>query len=410
MVRFSSGSLARRGIDGLATVALAGVFVFVFPIKVAFQDAVSELEFGGDDPLRWTAHMLVPMDGSSHAPTVTYASLSGEQSRGRLNTGTRAPDGAPRIAAPTHRNVPPLPEVYVSDRKRINRTNKGDRLATRLPATGENEMAAGSLGRMTSLFRVDAGKNMPRVAFVKPMPLAPDKTKTQIAKTDGKSATPQPKVPASVDDKVFIARGVAAASLSLVSAYAPRNAEDLEAPFNALFGGAPKKAAASDPAKKATATRRKKSGTHWWAANALPTSSVSNKQQKCLAEAIYFEARGEPWKGQAAVAQVVLNRVKNPTYPSTVCGVVYQNKHRRNRCQFSFACDGIRDRIRSARLWRQAQKIAREITNGKHWNKTVGASTHYHATYVRPRWARRMIRLSRIGRHIFYRTKRGGWS
>jgi spore germination cell wall hydrolase CwlJ-like protein len=78
------------------------------------------------------------------------------------------------------------------------------------------------------------------------------------------------------------------------------------------------------------------------AAGRFPT-----KEQKCLAEGIYFEARGEKVEGQAAVAQVILNRVRNPTFPNTICGVVYQNDTWRNRCQFSFACDGIRDRINS---------------------------------------------------------------
>ena len=84
---------------------------------------------------------------------------------------------------------------------------------------------------------------------------------------------------------------------------------------------------------------------------------------KCLATAIYFEARSEPESGQIAVAQVVLNRVKNPAYPNTVCGVVYQNKDKRNRCQFSFACDGIRDRISEQRAWSSAQALARRILN-----------------------------------------------
>ena len=84
-------------------------------------------------------------------------------------------------------------------------------------------------------------------------------------------------------------------------------------------------------------------GDHAWAANPLPKSAFSAAQQRCLAEGIYFEARGEPVSGQAAVSQVILNRVRNPHYPNTICGVVYQNKHWRNRCQFSFACDRIRD-------------------------------------------------------------------
>ena len=149
---------------------------------------------------------------------------------------------------------------------------------------------------------------------------------------------------------------------------------------------------------------------HSWADDPLPKMSFSDEQQKCLASGIYFEARGEPVRGQAAVAQVILNRVRNPTYPNSICGVVYQNKHRRNRCQFSFACDRIRDRVRNKRLWHLAQNVAKETIAGRIWLSEVGSSTHYHASYVRPKWAKRMKRVGKIGLHIFYRTKGGGWS
>ncbi|MGB7286349.1 MAG: cell wall hydrolase [Salaquimonas sp.] len=151
-------------------------------------------------------------------------------------------------------------------------------------------------------------------------------------------------------------------------------------------------------------------GDHAWAAEPLPKSSYSKKQQECLTAGIYFEARGEPVRGQAAVSQVILNRVKNPTYPNTICGVVYQNKHWRNRCQFSFACDTIKDKVRDRKRWEVAQYVARETTKGRIWFKEVGSSTHYHATYVNPKWARSMKRVGKIGLHIFYRTYGGGWS
>ena len=115
-------------------------------------------------------------------------------------------------------------------------------------------------------------------------------------------------------------------------------------------------------------------------------------------------------EGQAAVAQVILNRVRNPTFPNTICGVVYQNVTWRNRCQFSFACDGKKERITSPRHWKTAQDIAMAVTAGKIWLDDVGSATHYHAVYVRPRWARSMQRKTRIGLHIFYRTYGGGWS
>lgn len=149
---------------------------------------------------------------------------------------------------------------------------------------------------------------------------------------------------------------------------------------------------------------------HAWAANILPPSVFSQKEQKCLADAIYFESRGEPLKGQAAVAQVVLNRVRNPAYPDTICDVVYQNKDWTNQCQFSFACDRIKDIIWSRERYAVAEEIALAVTAGKIWLPEVGSSTHYHAVYVKPNWAPTMKRVAKIGWHIFYRTYGGGWS
>ncbi|GLK80058.1 cell wall hydrolase [Methylopila turkensis] len=136
----------------------------------------------------------------------------------------------------------------------------------------------------------------------------------------------------------------------------------------------------------------------------IPEDQLPRAEQ-CLAEAIYFEARGEPVTGQYAVAQVVMNRVRSGYYPDTICGVVYQNKHRRNACQFSFACDRIPDRVNNARAWEIAERVARDVTQGGAWLPEVGDATHYHATYVRPRWIRDMVKLDAIGLHIFYRVR-----
>lgn len=149
---------------------------------------------------------------------------------------------------------------------------------------------------------------------------------------------------------------------------------------------------------------------HMWAANPLPPAAFSAKEQKCLAEAVYFEARGESVKGQAAVAQVVLNRVRNPAYPNSICGVVYQNTNWRNRCQFSFACDGQKHRVTEMPQWNVAKEVAKAVSAGQIWFASVGSATHYHATYVRPNWASTMVKVDKIGYHIFYRTHNGGWS
>lgn len=135
------------------------------------------------------------------------------------------------------------------------------------------------------------------------------------------------------------------------------------------------------------------------------SGKLSQKSMWCLATAIYFEARGESYRGQVGVAQVVMNRVKHKVYPNTVCGVVFQNQSRRNACQFSFACDGIPERVSDKKSWAQAEEIAKKVSNGSLYLTEVANATHYHASYVSPRWAPRMKRMTKIGLHLFYRFK-----
>lgn len=130
------------------------------------------------------------------------------------------------------------------------------------------------------------------------------------------------------------------------------------------------------------------------------------RAEKCLAEAVYFESRGEPERGQVAVAQVVMNRVFSGYYPSDVCRAVYQNANRKLACQFTFACDNVRDVVTEPELWKQASRIASDMLDGRVWDEKVGKATHYHASYVRPRWVREMRKLDRIGEHTFYRPRR----
>ncbi len=140
---------------------------------------------------------------------------------------------------------------------------------------------------------------------------------------------------------------------------------------------------------------------------ALLVQDKAEQENRCLAEAIYFEARGESEEGQAAVAQVVLNRVASGLYPATICGVVYQNRQRWHGCQFSFACEGRPLHITEADAWLTASRIASEVLDGKTYVSDIAGSTHYHANYVRPRWARRLEKMDVIGHHIFYKLKPG---
>ena len=139
----------------------------------------------------------------------------------------------------------------------------------------------------------------------------------------------------------------------------------------------------------------------------LIDATKAASEQKCLAEGIYFEARSEPEEGQAAVAQVILNRVSSGLYPSSVCGVVFQNQQRHNACQFSFACEGKALRITEPDAWARAERVAREVTEGTAYVSDIGGATHYHANYVRPGWASRLKKMDVIGRHVFYKLRAG---
>lgn len=123
---------------------------------------------------------------------------------------------------------------------------------------------------------------------------------------------------------------------------------------------------------------------------------------RCLSEALYFEARGETVKGQFAVAEVIMNRVKSTRFPDNVCGVINQGTGRKYACQFTYTCDGHAEKIGEPLTYARVKKVARAMLDGKVAPLTSGA-THYHTTAVRPNWARVYTRTAKIGVHIFYR-------
>ena len=136
----------------------------------------------------------------------------------------------------------------------------------------------------------------------------------------------------------------------------------------------------------------------------LPSGPVASggAEWRCLTEAIYFEARGEPITGQMAVAEVILNRVDAANYPETVCDVVYQGTGRLHACQFSYTCDGTPETVTDRNAWEIAGKVARSLIDGAP-REITHAATHYHADYVDPYWARVYPQTAQVGRHIFYR-------
>jgi spore germination cell wall hydrolase CwlJ-like protein len=136
------------------------------------------------------------------------------------------------------------------------------------------------------------------------------------------------------------------------------------------------------------------------ALEALPPAT-GDAEWRCLSEALYFEARGESVRGQFAVAEVILNRVDSPRYPSSVCGVIRQGTGKLYQCQFTYTCDGHSDRIREPAAFEQVAKVARIMLDGAP-RVLTGAATHYHTGAVRPTWARRFAQTAEIGEHLFY--------
>ncbi|WP_062113482.1 cell wall hydrolase [Aureimonas sp. AU40] len=295
--------------------------------------------------------------------------------------------------------------LYIKDPVARIPAKRGGRVAPTPLATVQAKFAAGRLVDPAGLLQagIALGDENLRAAFAAPdssggavlvaesfaPPLAPESPKGQIAapKPDALRAIAALAPTPSSND-------VAGSS---VAAYAGTPRPGVSNLFDAVLG----------PSRGFIPPKGE--NDHSWVATPLPASSYTEEQQTCLAKAIYFEARGETEQGQGAVAQVVLNRVRNPAYPKTICGVVYQNQDWFGRCQFSFACDGIKDVIWNRPAYALAERIARQATNGEIWIPEVGSATHYHATYVHPRWAKTMEKVDKIGLHIFYRTFGGGW-
>ncbi len=129
---------------------------------------------------------------------------------------------------------------------------------------------------------------------------------------------------------------------------------------------------------------------------------TAQRDLECLTQAVYYEARGESPQGQFAVAQVVMNRVKHPAFPKTVCGVVFQGSGRRTGCQFSFACDGSMRGGHETSAWKRARKVASRVLAGAAI-ADVGSATHFHTTAVAPAWGPQMRRVAQVGMHVFYK-------
>jgi spore germination cell wall hydrolase CwlJ-like protein len=365
--------------------------IFFTTTDVARQDASAML---GDGAANWTNFIERSPVGSTQAASMTFGV-------DQVTTGTTLPfgakiDGIGEVAfAPKTRAV-----ITTSDESRINRKDKLGRIVELSPVAPPKAFNAGSvLQRSSSLMLSPSISTKVASDFEKPKLKAGFKSIEVAMEFHSKK---KPVVSSDVMPVAVAKLVTNPVADVLATAYAPAEPDYATvSPFGAIL-------------KEETAHGRFVPSIgpkdHLWAQSILSPDVFSEKEQRCLAEGIYFEARGETEKGQAAVAQVILNRVRNPKYPNTICGVVYQNTSWFNRCQFSFACDRVKDHVIPGRHWETAKVIALAVTAGKIWIDAVGSATHYHATYVSPNWGPTMIRVAKVGQHIFYRTRFGGWS
>ena len=360
----------------------------IFPSAPAHGD-LSDLLTGFDGAAQWRMVLIDSPAGSIHQASLAFPGVRNALSG---NAGMVLPDGRKIALVDEKKSDDPRP-----DEDRVNRADKKGRIVAVERMLPPKAFSAGSiLDRQSSLTApIDDSEELTAFAKVDrqdvPVELAAFYfRKDEVSKPEDGL---MPMVASLINNK---------GADVLATAYAPPPPDFAkQSPFDAILTDKPKQGRFIPPIGP---------DDHAWAATPLPASSFVAKEQQCLASGIYFEARGESARGQAAVAQVILNRVRNPSYPKTICDVVYQNEDWRNRCQFSFACDNIKDRIRSEEHWQMAKEVAMAVTAGKIWLPEVGSATHYHAAYVHPSWARTMKKVGRIGLHIFYRTYGGGWS
>ncbi len=359
-----------------------------FPTPAAYQDMTSLVSGLESSAQRWNAFVERSAAGSIHSAEMPFVDATVTAS---ISGGGVSMPGVGTVAFRGKGEASETP-----DEARVNRSDKRGRIVNVAPVAPPKSFNAGSVfERTSSLISTDVETGL-EMAFQ--VPEIKGKEIQIAAAFHPREDKADPGVPAFLaslvtNDKADI----------LATAYAPAEPDYARAsPFATLLKGEDDTGGRYVPPVS--------EGDHAWMSTPLPASVFSAREQQCLAEGIYFEARGENVKGQAAVAQVILNRVRNPAYPKTICGVVYQNRDWRNRCQFSFACDGTRPRVRSQQNYRVAEEVAMAVTAGKIFIPEVGSATHYHATYVSPRWARTMEKMKKIGLHIFYRTHGGGWS
>jgi len=412
-----------KGVRYYGPFGLSVLVMGLIPRSIGYQDLVALMARQSEVSQRARAHMMASPFGTIHSATFSFPQPVGTQipdppSYQLASVGTYDPEttGAlgrdPFGSAPASRPPREFPT--------INRRLKGDLLVNRPhndeapPAESTRDLTPGRVKTVSFSRPADANSAEP---LATPQSDTEDESRAAVrlgrlyfgnmlsegigtieawpADEEVVIETPPAHDP---DIKRTVLASISSNDFNFETTSAPVDGTPIDGPF----GGAGESVAAKG--EVTGAGKRPKTP-----AERLSLSGPQRvKSEKCLAEAVYFESRGEVKRGQIAVAQVVMNRVFSGFYPNNVCGVVYQNSNRKLACQFTFACDGIPDKIEEPDMWEQAKEISRDMLDGKLWLPEIGHSTHYHAYWVHPSWVGEMRKLYKIGVHSFYRPRAWG--
>jgi spore germination cell wall hydrolase CwlJ-like protein len=426
-----------------------GLCVFaLIPTEIGYQDIASLLARQPGVAERWQKRVFASAVSSIQVATFSFGRPIGTSSRAGATFQLASLDnqGIDITGSVTRNPIVQAPPRYqASDFPKVNRALKGDRLANVTPEiTAPADAPPSNEDPSTSNASVMGAKTAAVMPAAAPAPLDPELAEAlkapplpQYPQTDvSMSLELQPLNDAKGEPAVAAVEpapprdgfSVKTASLFFGSSSLGASIDSMERwqpgeePLIVMPGPDPDmKAAASLPGPSDDPSKSGESIASKGEVNSdnqrvktpaerlgLFDEKARGRHEKCLAEAVYFEARGEAVRGQIAVAQVVMNRAFSGFYPSTVCGVVYQNKHRHLACQFTFACDNVADVVREPDMWDRARKIARAMLDGQLWLPEVAKSTHYHAYWVRPSWVHEMKKMYKFGVHTFYRPRAWG--
>jgi spore germination cell wall hydrolase CwlJ-like protein len=399
-----------RGVAKL--VVLAAVGLILLPTRLELPDLVMvpPAEAAGYYP----NHFLASPFGTIHASLITFPALAGAESADVRRASLDLDDAAVTGSLASRAVTDPRNPNRVTPFPQVNRIDKGDRLVpAERPAPPAAAPSAGD--RVGALATGSAAASMaappPAPPAVAPKAAAAPAAATMRLASYADAGTDAAQPPMPEASRIFFGVAPMGGMLNTMQPWSPDDPIIVDAPADAA-AARPATAAALAAAPNGGETIADKGEVTGPGHN--PKSPAERlglvdkaraKAEKCLANAVYFEARGEPVRGQIAVAQVVMNRVFSGYYPHDVCGVVYQDANRHLACQFTFACDGIPDVVNEPEAWVRARQIARDTLDGKLWLPDVGKATHYHAYWVRPYWVREMHKLDRIGVHTFYRPR-----